>query len=68
MKVKATRKFRDLKEGKVRKAGEEFVVSKDRFEEIEGRHKGLVVPIDEKPKDEKPEDSDPEDEKPENDE
>lgn len=34
MKVKTLIKFRDLNEKKIREVGEEFVVSKDRFEEI----------------------------------
>lgn len=61
MKVKTLKKFRDLKEGKVRKAGEIFTVSKDRFAEIEKAHKGLVEEV----KEEKPEEDTPEEEKPE---
>ena len=34
MKVRALIKFKDLKEEKVREIGDEFIVSKARFEEI----------------------------------
>lgn len=35
MKVKVVRKFNDLKENTTREIGDEFIVSKSRFEEIQ---------------------------------
>lgn len=37
MRVEAILKFRDLKEGKVREAGEQFTVSKERYRVLEER-------------------------------
>lgn len=34
MKVKTVQRFRDLKENEVREVGDEFIVSKERFEEL----------------------------------
>lgn len=35
----------DLKRGVVREAGDTFIVSRARYEEIVGRHPGLVEPV-----------------------
>lgn len=43
MKVKALVKFKDLKEKKTRKIGEEFEVTKKRFEEINSTKYGKLV-------------------------
>lgn len=43
MKVKAVKKFRDLKEKKVRQEGEIFEVTKKRFEEINSTSFGVLV-------------------------
>lgn len=43
MKVKAVKKFRDLKEKKVRQKGEIFEVTKKRFEEINSTSFGVLV-------------------------
>ena len=43
MKVKTIVKFRDLKEKKLRKIGEEFEVTKKRFEEINSTKYGKLV-------------------------
>lgn len=34
MKIKALRKFRDIKENVIRNKNDEFIVSKDRFKEL----------------------------------
>lgn len=46
MKVKVVRKFNDLKESTTREIGDEFIVSKSRFEEIQ-RAGDFVVEIEE---------------------
>ena len=46
MKVKVVRKFNDLKENTIREIGDEFIVSKSRFEEIQ-RAGDFVVEIEE---------------------
>lgn len=43
MKVKAIKRFKDLKENKIRKVGEEFIVNKKRFEEINSTEYGKLV-------------------------
>lgn len=40
--VRATRKFRDLAAGTVRRVGDEFDVSRVRFDEINAKHGGLI--------------------------
>lgn len=55
MKVKALVNFKDNKENVRRKAGEEFIVSKDRFAEINGvapkyKLKAIVEEVEEKAK------------------
>ena len=51
MKVKTIKKFRDLKEKKVREKGEIFEVNKKRFEEINSTSFGVLVEeIKEEPK------------------
>lgn len=46
MKVKVVRKFNDLKENTTREIGDEFIVSKSRFEEIQ-KAGDFVVEIEE---------------------
>lgn len=46
MKVKVVRKFNDLKENTIREIGDEFIVSKSRFEEIQNAG-NFVVEIEE---------------------
>ena len=46
MKVKVVRKFNDLKENTMREIGDEFIVSKSRFEEIQ-KAGNFVVEIEE---------------------
>ena len=46
MKVKVVRKFNDLKENTMREIGDEFIVSKSRFEEIQ-KAGDFVVEIEE---------------------
>lgn len=43
MKAKTLKKFKDRKEGIVRKVGETFEVSKERFEEINATKNGKLV-------------------------
>lgn len=43
MKVKVLKKFRDLKEAKLRVKDEEFEVNKDRFAELNGTRFGKLV-------------------------
>lgn len=43
MKVKTLIKFKDLKESKTRKVGEEFEVTKKRFKEINSTKHGILV-------------------------
>lgn len=43
MKVKALRKFKDIKENKIRKTGETFEVNQKRFEEINSTKYGILV-------------------------
>lgn len=43
MKAKVLRKFKDKKDKKLREVGEEFVVSKERFEEINSTKYGKLV-------------------------
>ena len=43
MKVKTIVKFKDLKEKKLREAGEEFEVSKERYKEINSTKFGVLV-------------------------
>lgn len=43
MKVKTLVEFKDLKDKKLRKVGEEFIVNKDRFEEINSTKYGKLV-------------------------
>jgi hypothetical protein len=43
MKVKVLRKFEDLKENKLRIAGDTFVVSQERFKEINSTKYGILV-------------------------
>lgn len=55
MKVKALVNFKDIKENVRRKAGEEFIVSKDRFAEINEvapkyKLKAIVEEVEEKAK------------------
>lgn len=50
MKVKALIKFKDLKEDKIREIGEEFIISKERYEEI--LKVGVLVEEIEEPKEE----------------
>lgn len=39
MKVKTLKQFRDLKEDKMRQVGDEFIVNKERFKEIQEKLK-----------------------------
>lgn len=49
MKVKTIRKFKDLKENKIREKGDIFTVSQERFKEINfTKYKSLVEEVDEK--------------------
>ncbi len=50
MKVRALIKFKDLKEDKIREIGEEFIISKERYEEI--LKVGVFVEEIEEPKEE----------------
>lgn len=51
MKVKAVKKFKDLKENKVRETGDVFEVNKKRFKEINStKHGKLVEEVEEKKK------------------
>ena len=43
MRARAIREFNDLKEGKLRKEGDVFTVSKARFNEINGTEWGQLV-------------------------
>lgn len=45
MRVETITKFRDLKEEKIREPGEQFTVSKERFQEL--KEHGFVKEIDE---------------------
>lgn len=45
MKVKVLRKFEDLKENKLRIAGDTFVVSQERFKEINSTKYGILVEV-----------------------
>lgn len=47
MKVKALRNFKDLKENKERTAGDTFIVSQERFKEINSTKYGNLVETDE---------------------
>ena len=49
MKTKTLKKFKDRKEGIVREVGEEFEVTKERFQEINGTKHGVLV-VEIKPK------------------
>lgn len=53
MKVKAIVTFKDLREKKIRKAGEEFDISEERYEEILKKGK-YVEPMDVEPKEAEP--------------
>lgn len=49
MKVKTIRKFKDLKENKIREKGDIFTVSQERFKEINStKYKKLVEKVNEK--------------------
>lgn len=48
MKVETTVEFRDLKEKRLRKIGEQFTVSKERYKDLEQR--GFVKEVKEEPK------------------
>lgn len=50
MKVKTKIRFKDLKEDKIREIGEEFIISKERYEEI--LKVGVFVEEIEEPKEE----------------
>lgn len=50
MKVRALIKFKDLKEDKIREIGDEFIISKERYEEI--LKVGVLVEEIEEPKEE----------------
>lgn len=43
MKVRAVTLFKDLKEGVVRKKGDTFIISKERFKEINSTQHGKLV-------------------------
>lgn len=57
MKVKVIKKFKDKKTGNIRKKGEEFTLSKERFFEIEnvGHFVEEINPKDDSPKEGKDE-------------
>lgn len=50
MKVKVLEKFKDLKENTLRNPGDEFTLTKDRFEEINKKIPGHIEEIIEKKK------------------
>lgn len=50
MKVVAVKTFNDLKAGCLRKAGDVFVVSKERFAEVDAKLPGYLKAVEEKPK------------------
>lgn len=50
MKVRVTKRFEDYKENIIREKDNEFIVSKERFEEIESKLPGYVVEIKEEKK------------------
>lgn len=64
MKVKAIVTFKDLKEKKIRKAGEEFDISEERYEEILKKGK-YVKPMDVEPKEAEPKEEEPKEAEPE---
>lgn len=43
MKAKTLKKFKDRKEGIVRKVGDQFEITKERFQEINGTKNGVLV-------------------------
>lgn len=43
MKAKTLKKFKDRKEGTVRKIGDQFEITKERFQEINGTKHGVLV-------------------------
>lgn len=50
MKVKVLEKFKDLKEDVIRNPGDEFILNKKRFEEINKKLPGFLEEIKEKKK------------------
>ena len=53
MKVKVLEKFKDLKEDVIRNPGDEFILNKKRFEEIDKKLPGFLEEIKEKKKSKK---------------
>lgn len=50
MKIKTLKNFKDLQEGIIRKTGDVFIISKERFEEINTKLPGYVEEVKEEKK------------------